>query len=80
MSKEIAFKPSGTKVVLKENENVNIALKRFKKKVDESGVLETLRRKEFYEKPTSLRKRKAAAARARWMKKLRDSELPKKMY
>jgi len=80
MSKEIPFKLSGTKVTVKENENVNFALKRFKKKVDDSGVLETLRRREFYEKPTSLRKRKAAAARARWMKKLRESELPKKMY
>jgi small subunit ribosomal protein S21 len=80
MSKEIPFKLSGTRVTVKENENVNFALKRFKKKVDDSGVLETLRRKEFYEKPTSLRKRKAAAARSRWMKKLRESELPKKMY
>ncbi len=80
MSKEIPFKLGGTKVTVKENENVNFALRRFKKKVDDSGVLETLRRKEFYEKPTSLKKHKAAAARARWMKKLRESELPKKMY
>ena len=63
--KEIPFKLGGTRVTVKENENVNMALRRFKKKVDDSGVLETLRRKEFFEKPTSLRKRKAAAARAR---------------
>jgi small subunit ribosomal protein S21 len=78
--KEIPFKLGGTRVTVKENENVNFALRRFKKKVDDSGVLETLRRKEFFEKPTTERKRKAAAARARWMKKLRESELPKKMY
>ncbi len=80
MNKDTSFKLSGTKVVLKENENVNIALKRFKKKVDDSGVLETLRRKEFYEKPTSQRKRAKSAAKARWQKKLREQQLPKKLF
>lgn len=74
------FRLSGNKVVVKENENINVALRRFKKKIDDSGVLEDLRKKEFYEKPTTERKRKAGAARARWQKKLRENELPKKMY
>jgi ribosomal protein S21 len=34
----------------------------------------------FYEKPTTERKRKSGAAKARWQKKLRDNELPKKNY
>lgn len=59
---------------------INTALKKFKQKVDDSGVLETLRKKMFYEKPTTVRKRKAGAARARWQKKLREQQLPKKMY
>lgn len=59
---------------------INTALKKFKQKVDDSGILETLRKKMFYEKPTSVRKRKAGAARARWLKKLKGQELPKKMY
>lgn len=80
MNKEVVVRIPGTKVIVKENENLNVALKRFKKKVDDSGILETLRKREFYEKPTSLRKRKASAARARWLKKLKESELPKKMY
>jgi small subunit ribosomal protein S21 len=42
--------------------------------------LDTLRAKEFYEKPTTERKRKKGAAKARWRKKLRDQQLPKKMY
>jgi small subunit ribosomal protein S21 len=70
----------GRTVVLKEGENINQALRRFKKKVDESGVLEELRLKEFYEKPTTERKRKKGAAVARWRKQLRDNQLPKKMY
>lgn len=59
---------------------LHTALKKFKQKVDDSGVLETLRSKMFYEKPTTERKRKKGAAKARWKKKLREQELPKKMY
>lgn len=70
----------GTGVVVKENENINQALRRLKKKVDDSGTLDILRAKEFYEKPTTKRKRKAGAAKARWRKKLRENELPKKMF
>jgi small subunit ribosomal protein S21 len=39
-----------------------------------------LRAKMFYEKPTTERKRKKGAAKARWNKKLRDQSLPKKMF
>lgn len=70
----------GRTVVLKETENINQALRRFKKKVEESNILEDLRRKEFFEKPTTTRKRKAGAAKARWQKKLRDAQLPPKLY
>ena len=73
-------KPYGRVVVLKENENINQALRRFKKKVEDSGILDDLRAKEFYEKPTTERKRKKGAAKARWNKKLRENELPKKMF
>jgi small subunit ribosomal protein S21 len=71
---------TGRTVFLKEYENVNQALKRFKRKVDDSNILETLRKKEFYEKPSNEKKRKAGAARARWLKKLRDQEIPKRSY
>ena len=70
----------GNSVTVKENENINQALRRFKKKVEESGLLDTLRKKEFYEKPTTERKRKPGAAKARWRKKLRDQQLPPKLY
>lgn len=73
-------KPKGTGVTVKEHENINQALRRFKKKIDESGILDVLRKKEFYEKPTTTRKRKAGAARARWQKKLREQQLPPKNY
>jgi len=60
--------------------NVEKALRKFKKKIMESGLLDELRRKETYEKPTTERKRKKGAAQARWRKKLRDQQLPKKLY
>lgn len=59
---------------------INVALKKFKQRVDDSGVLEDLRKKMFFEKPTTTRKRKAGAAKARWQKKLREQQLPKKMF
>jgi small subunit ribosomal protein S21 len=60
--------------------NVEKALRKFKKKIQESGLLETLRANEFYEKPTTERKRKKGAAKARLRKRLRDQLLPKKLY
>jgi small subunit ribosomal protein S21 len=73
-------KLKGKTVVLKENENINQALRRFKKKIDESGLLEDLRNRESYIKPTTRRKKAAGAAKARWKKKLKEQQLPKKLY
>lgn len=70
---------SGNKVIVGDMP-INTALRKFKQKVDDSGILETLRAKMFYEKPTTVRKRKKGAARARWLKKLKDQTLPKKLY
>lgn len=70
----------GNTVVVKEGEPFEKALRRFKKKIEDSGILEALRKKEFYEKPTTTRKRKAGAAKARWSKKLREQQLPPKLF
>lgn len=73
-------KTKGTGVTVKDNENINQSLRRFKRKVEEAGTLDTLRANEFYEKPTTERKRKKGAAKARWRKKLRSESLPPKLY
>jgi ribosomal protein S21 len=65
-----------TGVSIKDSENINQSLRKFKKKVEESGKLETLRKKEFYEKPTTERKRAKGAAKARLRKKLEKEALP----
>ena len=57
-------------VRVKENEPFDIALRRFKRSCEKAGVLSEVRRREFYEKPTAMRKRKAAAAVKRHFKKL----------
>ena len=73
-------KNKGTGISVREGENINVSLRRFKRKVEEAGTLDALRSKEFYEKPTTERKRKKGAAKARWNKKLRDQQLPPKLY
>jgi len=69
----------GNKVIVGDMP-LNVALRKFKQKVEDSGVLEIVRAKMFFEKPTTERKRKKGAAKARWNKKLRDQQLPKKLY
>ena len=56
-------------VKVRENEPFDIALRRFKRSCEKAGVLSEVRRREFYEKPTAVRKRKLAAAVKRHQKK-----------
>ena len=49
-------------------------------KIAESNLISDLRDREFYEKPTTERKRKKSAAKNRWRKKLADQQLPRKLY
>ena len=54
-----------TEVRVRENENIESALKRFKKKIQKAGILSEIKRRERYEKPSVKRKRKSEAARKR---------------
>lgn len=62
------------------HDNVEKALRKFKKKVQESGILQELRERETYEKPTTRRKKAKNAAVRRWKKRLADEQLPKKLF
>ena len=46
-----------------ENETFESALRRFNKKIQQSGILAEARRREHYEKPSVKRKRKEAKKR-----------------
>ena len=50
-------------VRLGEDESIDSALRRFKKKIQKAGILSEVKRRERYEKPSLRRKRKAEAAR-----------------
>lgn len=56
-------------VRVKENEPFDVALRRFKRSCEKAGVLSEARRRQYYEKPTQVRKRKLAAAVKRQQKK-----------
>ena len=58
-----------TSVYLRPNENFESLIRRFKRSVERSGILAELKLKEYYEKPSQAKKRKAAAARKRELKR-----------
>jgi small subunit ribosomal protein S21 len=66
--------------VLVKDGNVEKALRKFKKKIQEQGLLIELKERETYEKPTTRRKRKKSVAKNRWQKQLRSQQLPKKLF
>jgi len=80
MSRNNYNKPIAPGNRVEVGDNFNSALRKFKKKVDDSGLLEEVRSKLTYEKPTTERKRKKGAARARWLKHLRNQQLPPKLF
>ena len=68
-------------VRVRDNEPFDVALRRFKRSCEKAGVLTEVRAREFYEKPTQVRQRKAAAAVKRHMKKVsRDITCRKRLY
>jgi small subunit ribosomal protein S21 len=68
-------------VRVKENEPFEVALRRFKRSCEKAGVLAEVRRREFYEKPTWEKKRKAAAAVKRSQKQVqRESRRWERQY
>jgi small subunit ribosomal protein S21 len=68
-------------VRVRDNEPFDVALRRFKRSCEKAGILTEIRRREFYEKPTQVRKRKLAAAVKRHMKKVsRDLNRHRRLY
>lgn len=57
------------------NGDFNGALRRFKKMVQEAGIIQEYRARQEYVKPSEKRKKEKAAGRARWLKKVRKMEL-----
>ena len=61
-------------VDIQETGSFDVALRRFKRSCEKAGIPTKLRQMEYYEKPTSKRKRKHAAAVKRYAKKLQKED------
>ena len=62
--REVRFKIMSS-VVVKENETLDSALRRFKRNCAKAGIQQEIRKREHYEKPSVKRKKKSEAARKR---------------
>jgi small subunit ribosomal protein S21 len=56
-------------VIVREQESIDQALRRFKRVCMKAGILSDLRKRRYSEKPSERRKRKLNAARRRKLKK-----------
>lgn len=56
-----------------KNNDVNKAMRKLKKLMQQEGIFQELRKREYYEKPTTKRKREKAQAIKRWKKKQAES-------
>jgi small subunit ribosomal protein S21 len=70
---------TGKKVIVHDNQ-VEKALRKFKKKVADSGLLQEVRDRQEFIKPTIKRKLAKSQAKRRWKKKLQEQLLPKKLF
>lgn len=68
------------RTVIVNDGNVEKAMRKFKKKIQASGVLNELRDREHYIKPTTERKIRRNAARNRWRKYVQTQQLPQRKY
>lgn len=57
-----------SEIRVRENESLDSALKRFKRQCAKAGVMQEVRKREHYEKPSVKRKKKSEAARKRKFK------------
>lgn len=57
-------------ITLKENESLDFAIRRLKRAVEKAGLPKELRKREFYEPPSKIKKRHVSAAKKRMLKKL----------
>lgn len=60
-------------VTLNENDRIDAALRVFKRKIQRAGILQDIKRKRHYVKPSEARQLKAAAARRRSNKRSRGT-------
>ncbi len=63
------------KIEVRKDEPIDKALKKFKSKIRKEGILEEMKRREFYEKPSQRRRREKAQAIKREKRRQRESDI-----
>jgi len=70
----------GRKVIVGPDGNVDKALRKFKKKILDSGLIQEVRDRQEFVKPTTQRKIAKSKAKSRWKKHLSSQTLPSKLF
>jgi len=70
---------NGKTVIVTDN-NIDKALRKFKKKVAEDGILQELQERQTFVKPTVRKKLAKAQAKKRWQRHLNNQKLPPKLF
>ncbi len=63
-----------TRVEIRRKEDLERALRKFKTKIKKEGIIDEIKKREFYEKPSQKRRKRAEAARRRELKRRREAE------
>ncbi len=69
----------GRRVIVQDG-NVDKALRKFKKKITEQGLLQEIRDRQEFVKPTTQRKLDKSKAKSRWKKHISSQTLPPKLF
>ena len=60
------------KIKIQDGDNIEYALRRFKKSCEKLGILSEIKKREYFEKPSIAKKKKSIAARKRLLKNKRS--------
>lgn len=68
-------KPVGLQVYVREGEDINKALRKLKKKIERDGLMQEIRNRQYFVKPSEKKRKAKQAGKMRWLKKQRQLEL-----
>lgn len=67
-------------IIVEDSENLEKAIKRFKRMVEKEGIIREYKKREYFEKPSAILNRKNKALQRKLMKKTRKTHETKAAY
>ncbi len=67
-------------IIIDDSENLEKAIKRFKRMVEKEGIIREYKKREYYEKPSTILNRKNKTLQRKLMKKKRSAKNTKSAY